>query len=183
MRLLVTREMYYDAAMRLLATEGVSSLKIARLCRELNVSSGSFYGYFGSLDGFVADFLDYWEETQTANVVEMSLAPVDPKKRVRALKELGGGLPHDAEAAIRGWAHTNERVAAAQKRVDARRQQAMADVIGPIVGNRAQARKLAAMGMALLIGLQQWKSPVTKRDYNLLFNEYERVIMDHVDRD
>lgn len=179
MRLLVTRDNYLDTAMRLLATEGVSSLKIARLCRELDVSSGSFYGYFGSMDGFVADFLGYWEDTQTARLLDLSEVSPEPAVRLHTLKKLVGGLPHDAEAAIRGWAHTNEQVAKAQKRVDDRRQRALVALIAPVVESRAAARKLAIMGMTLLIGLQQWRTPVTRKDYNLIFNEFEKVIRQH----
>ena len=68
MRLLVTRDDYYAAAMRILATEGAGGLKIATLCRELGVTTGSFYGYFGSLDGFIEQFLAYWWESQTARI-------------------------------------------------------------------------------------------------------------------
>jgi len=129
----------------------------------LKVTSGSFYGYFGSFDGFVEEFLAYWEETQTARVVQLSGAPVDPAARVHLLKELARQLPHEAEAAIRSWAHTNARVADAQLRVDDRRLEALTKVLRPAAGSRREARNLAIMGMTLMVGLQQWRSPVTRK--------------------
>lgn len=180
MRLLVTREDYFDAAVALLASEGAGSLKISALCAALEVSSGSFYGYFGSFDGFVADFLAYWEHTQTERIADLANAPADPLERVHVLKELTAKLPHDAEAAIRAWAHTNPRVAEAQKRVDSRRQAIIATMLQPGVGSRREATKLAFLGMTLLIGLQQFRSPVRTRDYNVLFNEYERIVLDRM---
>ncbi len=176
MRLLVTREQYFDAAMTLLATDGVGKLKIATLCGALNVTTGSFYGYFGSLDGFVAEFLAYWEETQTERLGQLAGVPGDLAARVHLLKRLTAGLPHAAEAAIRGWAHSDAQVAAAQKRVDDRRIDIVTNLLAPAVGSRREAATLAIMGVTLLIGIQQWRSPVTTRDFNRIFNEYEKVL-------
>lgn len=176
MRLSVTREDYFEAAMKLLATEGSAALKMTTLCRALNVTTGSFYGYFGSFPGFVCRFLAYWEETQTARLAELANAPTDPAERVHLLKGLTAGLPHDAEAAIRGWSHFNAQVAEAQKRVDRRRQEVIVTLIQPGVGSRREATKLALFGLSLLAGLQQCRSPVTKWDYNVVFGEYERVL-------
>ena len=181
MRLLVTREDYFEAAMTLLATEGAAQLKIGPLCKSLKVTSGSFYGYFGSFEGFVAEFLVYWEESQTERIVQLSNAPKDPVERIHLMKELAAQVPHEAEAAIRSWAHSNPRVADAQKRVDERRVTALAAVLLPAAGSKREAKTLAIMGITLLVGIQQWRSPVTKKDFDLLFNEYERVVLSRLE--
>lgn len=177
MRLLVTREDYFEAAMKILATEGVGRLKIGELCKAIKVTTGSFYGYFGSFDGFVKEFLADWERTQTERIVELSNAPADPAERIHTMKELARALPHEAEAAIRSWANTNPTVAEAQKRVDDRRVDGLADILRPALGTRREAKSLAIFGITLLVGLQQWRSPVTNKDFDLLFNEYEQIIM------
>lgn len=176
-RLLVTREDYFEAAKEILATEGAGKLKIGVLCKAIKVTSGSFYGYFGSFDGFVAEFLEWWEDAQTLRVVQLSNAPEDPAERIHTMKMLAGALPHEAEAAIRSWAHTHAIVAVAQKRVDERRLDALTDVLRPACSSMAEARRLALMGMTLLIGLQQWRTPVTKKDFKMLFDEYEGMIL------
>lgn len=183
MRLLVTREDYFEAAMTLLAKDGEGKLKISSLCKALNVTTGSFYGYFGSFDGFVDDFLVYWEQSQTDRIVQLSNAPTDPADRVHLMKGLAAQIPHNAEAAIRSWAHTNARVAEAQKRVDTRRQRALSNILLPGVGTRREANRLAFMGITLLVGLQQWRSPVTKKDFDQLFDEYEAVVLSRLDGD
>ena len=176
-RLLVTREDYFDAAMSILATEGSGGLKIGSLCKRLKVTSGSFYGYFGSFDGFVADFLDSWEHAQTLRIVELSNAPDDPAERIHTMKELAFTVPHEAEAAIRSWAHTHPIVAVAQKRVDERRLDALTEILRPACRSRAEAVRLAVMGITLLVGLQQWRIPVTRKDFKDLFDEYEAIIL------
>ncbi|MCX6395467.1 MAG: TetR/AcrR family transcriptional regulator [Propionibacteriales bacterium] len=176
-RLVVTRADYFEAATKILATEGAGGLKIVALCASIKVTSGSFYGYFGSFDGFVAEFLAWWEEAQTLRLVELSNAPDDPVERIRTMKTLAGSLPHEAEAAIRSWAHTHPIVAVAQKRVDQRRLEALTDIVRPVVADAAEASRLGLMGITLLIGLQQWRTPVTQKDFDMLFDEYEEIIL------
>jgi AcrR family transcriptional regulator len=176
MRLLVTREDYYEAALAILGSEGAGRLKVTTLCKALKVTTGSFYGYFGSLDGFVDDFLAYWEDSQTKRIVLMANAPDDPAERIHLLKELGSTLPHAAEGAIRSWAHTNPKVADMQKKVDDRRLKALIQVLRPASASAQEARVLGTMAMTLLVGLQQWRQPVSKKDFNMLFNEFERIV-------
>jgi len=179
-RLLVTRDDYFESAMRILGSEGAGGLKIAPLCRSLKVTSGSFYGYFGSLEGFVADLMAYWEVQQTERIVRLTNTTADPAERIHLMKKLAANLPHAAEAAIRSWAHTNPTVGAAQKRVDERRVKGLADLLVSAVGSRAEARRLATMGITLLVGLQQLRSPVRKKDFDLLFDEYELLVLSRV---
>lgn len=177
MRLLVTRDDYFEAAMRLLAVEGAGRLKIGVLCKSLKVTTGSFYGYFGSFEGFVKDFLVYWEESQTDRIVRLSNAPSDPEERIHLMKELAAHVPHDAEAAIRSWAHTSPQVAEAQKRVDERRLEALTVVLRPAMSSGREAETLALMGITLLVGIKQWRSPVTREEFDRLFDEYEAVVL------
>ena len=180
MRLLVTRDDYYDAAMRILATEGAGGLKIATLCAELGVTTGSFYGYFGSLDGFVGQFLEYWWESQTARIAAMATDADDALKRIRLVKELTAQLPHAAEGAIRSWAHTNPAVAAMQAKVDERRLEVVTELLRPVAASPKEAHKLGIMALTLLVGLQQWRQPITERDFNLVFNEFEELVLRRV---
>ena len=177
MRQLVTRENYHEAAMRILGTQGAGGLKIMTLCRELGVTTGSFYGYFGSLDGFIDEFLQFWWESQTARITESATAPADPIERIRLTKALGSSFPHAAEGAIRSWAHTNPAVAAMQAKVDKRRVDALTEILRPAAGTAKEARTLGVMAMTLMVGLQQWRQPITSRDFNLVFNEFEKLVI------
>jgi AcrR family transcriptional regulator len=172
----VTREEYFGTAMSMLAGEGHGALKIGALCKRLGVTTGSFYHYFGSLDGFVDALLEYWEREQTIRLVQLARVPVDPVERVHRMKELALTLPHDAEAGIRGWSKSNTAVAVAQKRVDTEREEALRDVIGGIVPNGPKAELLALIGITLLVGLQQWRTPINLREVAQVFDEFEAVL-------
>jgi AcrR family transcriptional regulator len=178
-RLVVTRSDYFDAAMKVLASEGHSALKIGPLCRAIGVTTGSFYNYFGGWDGFVEALLREWEQRQTQRIVVLASAPSDPVTRIRALKKLVIGLPHDAETAIRAWSHTSDAIAAVQRRVDEERRTALQAFILDVVPNRRRAELLAVLGMSLLIGVQQWRTPVDPKELGRLLDEYEATIVAH----
>lgn len=177
MRRIVTREEYFESAMSILGAHGPGGLKISALCRALKVTSGSFYGYFGSLDGFVEEFLNYWEETQTERIANIIALPPEPADRIHLAKELAATLPHAAEAAIRSWASTNEKVAAMQRLVDARRIEALSDILRPAAVDDEEAQSLGLMAMTLLVGLQQMRIPVADDDFAAVYDEFEEFVL------
>lgn len=152
---IVTRQGYFDRAMRVLAQEGPNGLRIGRLCESLGVTSGSFYHHFGNWEGFVAALLEHWEHEEVRRIVELTNAREDPVERITTMKQLAVTVPHEAEAAIRGWATTDPLVEKAQRTVDAGRLQALDDVLAPVVPDAALRSELATLGLALLIGRQQ----------------------------
>ena len=177
MRRLVTRDDYFEAALAILAEGGAGSLKVATLCTRLNVTSGSFYGYFGRLDAFVDEFLAYWQQTQTDRILALAAVPESPRERLLRLNELGRRLPHQAEGAIRSWAHTSRPVAEMQERVDSRRLQAIFDLLQPVGVPAPEAQILATMAMTLLVGLQQWRQPGLEADFDEVFRTFGALVL------
>jgi len=175
-----TPDMFYAAAMRLLAGPGLPALRIGRLCREVGVTSGSFYHHFGGWDGFVAALLAHWTDDQVERIARMVQRESDPRRRVEILERLGLAVPHEAEAAIRSWAATDEVVAAAQRRVDERRRDVLAEVFVPLVGDEALARTLAELGVSLLVGYQQrLDRDASTRSLAALFAQYAQLVQAH----
>jgi AcrR family transcriptional regulator len=172
----VAPEQYFTAAMRILAGEGASGLKIGTLCRALGVTSGSFYHHFDGWPGFVRGLLEYWEAEQTQRIARLAQATADPFHRVELLKQLAIDLPHEAEAAIRAWATLDTEVDSAQRRVDVQRQAEVQDTIAGVVGDHEVAAQLAELGMAILVGFQQLGKPPEAGRLAFLFQEYQNLI-------
>ena len=103
-----------------------------------------------------------------------------PRARGVGITTHAGTVPHAAAAAIRGWAHTNDAVDVVQKRVDEHRVQALQDVLASVIPDAGEAHRLAIMGITLLVGLQQWRSPVTQADFDLVFDSYEQMVLARV---
>lgn len=174
---MVTRTDYFAAALDVLATRGHGALRIGSLCTAIGVTTGSFYHYFGSWDGFVEELLAHWEQQTTQRIVALAAAEADPVARVHKIKKLALTLPHEAETAIRAWAHSNPIVARAQARVDEERLDAVRSVLLGVLPGRREAEQLAVLGLSLLIGVQQWRCPVDVKELGRLLDVYEQLVI------
>jgi AcrR family transcriptional regulator len=171
-----TRDDYFEAGLAILMDAGPPQLKIGSLCRAVGVTTGSFYGYFGGWSGFVDQFLEYWEQQQTDRIVRLTSAQQDPHERLKVIQQLAADIPHEAEAALRAWGYIDKTVSDAMRRVDARRHAAVRGVLDAIVPDPADADLLAVIGITLLVGLQQWRSPVDRLEFCKIQHEWEMAI-------
>ena len=169
------REGFFAAAMTLLAHEGRSGLRLATLCRAVGVTSGSFYHHFGGWDGFVDALLEHWESVDTHRLAEIADREPDPEGRLDVLKHLALTFPHEAETAIRAWAHGDPRVAVVQERVDEQRRRVVADALVAADVEPARAGRLADLALAVLIGRQQRLGPTDVGELQALFDELMAV--------
>lgn len=165
------REGFFDAAMRLLAHEGRAGLRLAPLCRAVGVTSGSFYHHFGSWDGFVDALLAHWESTETHRLVEIAEREAATPGRLDVLKHLALTFPHEAEAAIRAWAHGDATVAEVQRRVDGERRRVVATTLTALEPDPERRERLATLALAVLVGHQQRLGPVDVGELLALFDE------------
>jgi AcrR family transcriptional regulator len=103
-----------ERALQLLMDEGVGALKIARLCRELGVTKGSFYWHFADLEALKTAVAKRWTERTRAELDELrELGTLPPLERIRIM---AAGLVEDrawnVERTLREWARTDASVAA-----------------------------------------------------------------------
>jgi AcrR family transcriptional regulator len=180
MPIVVTRDDYFAAALDILADVGPDGLRINALCTALGVTTGSFYGYFGSLDGFINQLLEHWYSRHTKRIAEIASAPSDPQKRIDLLKQNVIAKPlHEAEAAIRAWARSNKSVAAMQARVDKERHQLLRTFLRSMLRDSRRADTLAMLGMSIEIGMQQWRHPPKSAELRRVLNEFEILLRHH----
>jgi AcrR family transcriptional regulator len=151
----LTRDRYFEAALDVIARDGVGALTIAKLCQRLDVTIGSFYHHFKSGKTFLGAFYAWWEAEHAFHLVDEARLEPDPLARLARLKKLSAGLPHGAEAAIRTWSRSHPDAAAAQSRVDEARIQVVADTMRQLGLPPGRARTLAVMAVGVLVGAQQ----------------------------
>ncbi|MEZ5215767.1 MAG: TetR/AcrR family transcriptional regulator [Ilumatobacteraceae bacterium] len=176
------RQDYFDTAIGLLANGGVATLTIAALCDGLEVTKGSFYHHFASMDGFARELLQYWEADGSARLVAALEGVDDPVERISVLKELGITTNHDAESAIRAWGRSYEPAAECQRRVDDGRQVLLRRAYLDVGIDEHRATVLAHVGVSILVGNQQMGHPVDADAVARDFDEYERWILSLVRR-
>ena len=128
----LTPEDYFREALAVLGEYGSEALTIAMLCDRLGVTKGSFYHHFGAMPNFVTQLLEYWEREHSERLIKISKAQPDPTLRITMLTDMGVGLPHAPEAAIRAWGRSSPEVAEATTRVDKKRERHLIDAVSAL---------------------------------------------------
>jgi len=79
-----------QAALDLIAEQGVSAVAVEPLARRLGVTKGSFYWHFPSRDALLQAALERWEVVEQESVFGNLEKVPDPRERLRALFQLVG---------------------------------------------------------------------------------------------
>lgn len=176
----LTREDYARLGLELLAESGVGGVTVASVCARLGVTKGSFYHHFDGVADLQQAMVDYWErlygESRPA-----SLEALPPVERLDALVNASVDRAHDVEAAIRTWSRSDERVAAAQRRLDDLRVSFVADTLGSLGVPSDRARVLSEMGLAMLTGFQTRAGLVDRRVIRAAAAEWRTILRAAVD--
>jgi len=155
----VSREVYFEAGLEVLADLGYGGLKLAEVCNRLGVTTGSFYHYFAGWPVYTKELVAHWMQRQTVQIIEAVRAEPDPRRRIDTLIQEGLSLPHGAEAAIRVWSSVDPEVYPIQAAVDQQRFDIMYESAFEILQNKRQAQLFAAWGVYVLVGYEQAALP------------------------
>ena len=149
------------AGLESLRKGGVGEVRVERLAAELGITKGSFYWHFKNRGDLLGAVLEYWAREMTDVEFE----------RIRAMRAgLAGRLQALAEdvlekgmgrydPAIRAWARTERKVAAAVGQVDRRRVRALTGFFEEGGFSAAEARTRARLFYTFLLGEPQVRSP------------------------
>lgn len=74
-----------QAALDVVAEDGVSAVAVEPLARRLGVTKGSFYWHFPSRDALLKSALERWEQVELDEVFAQLEAVADPRLRLREL--------------------------------------------------------------------------------------------------
>jgi AcrR family transcriptional regulator len=77
-----------EAALDLIAEQGVAAVAVEPLARRLGVTKGSFYWHFPSRDALMEAALERWESVEQQEVFGKLEAVADPRERLGALFQL-----------------------------------------------------------------------------------------------
>jgi AcrR family transcriptional regulator len=171
----LTREDFAQGGLELLAESGVRGVTVATVCERLGVTKGSFYHHFGGIADLQQAMIDHWVElyghARPAAVEALSI-----EKRLDALVDAAARRDHRTEVAIRTWSQSDERVAAAQRRLDDLRTAFMADTLVTLGVPSDRARTLAEMALALQTGFQARTGLVDRRVVRAAIEEWRTFL-------
>ena len=152
----LSREAWATAGLRALSSGGVAAVAVEPLAAALGTTKGSFYWHFSDREELVRAALELWELEQTSAVIDQLSTVADPRERLRRLLTLiltHPDGPDPVAQLFRDVAHPE--VAAAVRRVTARRIDFVASELQGTGMARAEARRRAAVAVAAYVGWWQ----------------------------
>jgi AcrR family transcriptional regulator len=98
----LTAEDWEEAALRLIAEQGVNAVAVEALARQLGVTKGSFYWHFRTREALIQAALERWEQYGEREVISQIEAIPDPRVRLPELfrRVAHERLPHQVYAAL-----------------------------------------------------------------------------------
>ena len=101
----LSAEDWAQAALDLIAEQGVAAVAVEPLARRLGVTKGSFYWHFPSRDALLQAALERWESVEQEAVFGTLEAIPDPRERLRDAVPAGrarGQVARDLQRAAQG---------------------------------------------------------------------------------
>src|SRR5260370_41438559 len=111
---------WIELGFELLAEEGLSGIKIDRLCARMGVTKGSFYWHFTDLRAYLEALADRWGEGRDSARAEFrELAHLEPRERLQRMMEvLADPRQGTLGRAAREWARGEPSVAQRRRASD-----------------------------------------------------------------
>jgi len=151
-------------ALRLLMDEGVTAVKISRLCSDFGVTKGSFYWRFDDLESLKEAIAARWCADSKRALGDLAgLAALAPLERLRAMT-LGAvdDRVWSVQRALRDWARSDERVAETLAETDAFMFELVQEAIEELGSPPDRARLRAGLLVYASIGFAHGPSGLPK---------------------
>ena len=147
------------AAFARLSTEGIESVRIELLARDLGVSKGSFYWHFQDREELLGRMFDRWEKDEIDWLDETVITPKAAARWARFVHHCTDPQLARLESAMRTWARRDERIGARIAAIEKRRTAHIASVLRAIGFAEAPAASWAEITLLLYLG---WLDRVTR---------------------
>jgi AcrR family transcriptional regulator len=174
----LTADDWAQAALDLIAEQGVAAVAVEPLARRLGVTKGSFYWHFPSRDALLQAALERWEKVEQEQVFGQMESIADPAERLRVLFRL---VAHEYKSHIiysellKALDHPT--VQPVIGRVSGRRMDFLTACFRQAGLNRTEAQHRARLAYAAYIGFLQLNLQLHQA--RLLHDEFEAYV-EHV---
>ncbi|MQB46119.1 TetR/AcrR family transcriptional regulator [Rhizobium sp. ICMP 5592] len=115
---------WIDAALELLAEQGIDNVRVEPLAKRLSVTKGSFYWHFKDRDALLEAMLGHWRRRATFEVIErIENTHEDARARLSKLLRIPfhgerASRGADVELSIRLWGRRDQRARSALNEID-----------------------------------------------------------------
>jgi len=158
----LSRTEWIGGAFAALTDGGIDALRVEPLAKRLGVTKGSFYHHFENRRALHLAMLEEWERRGTAQIIDdVEEVASQPLEQLRALMTATFATDPEGDAietSIRSWAATDDVVAAAVERVDARRLAYVSGLLRSAGMAKGLAERRARLMYRVLIGEFIWRT-------------------------
>ena len=170
-------ENWLRAAETRLAEQGIDSVRIEVLARDLGVSKGSFYWHFRDRGELLDKLLASWEDAQLDWLsADDASGPAARWAKLIARTSDPGRMR--MEVALRSWARLDERVAARVAAIEKRKARVIADVLRDIGFAQTAANSWSEVVLLICLG---WLDRATRdRQFELAGRGLGEVLSDFI---
>lgn len=156
--------------------QGISGEQVAR---RLDVTRGSFYHHFPSMDHYIELLIQEWETTQTIEVVNKAHEGGEVTEQMMSLMESAWNSDAELEIAMRQWAFSNKRVRESVERADRMRLAYIQAIYTTLVNDGTRGPKLGKLAYYGLLGaLHRWPR-IGKEELKNLILEIQDLLTNH----
>jgi AcrR family transcriptional regulator len=139
------------AAENRLAQNGIESVRVEVLARDLGVSKGSFYWHFRDRSELLEKLLACWEDAEL-DWLDSEAAGGAATRWAKFIERAGDANRLRMEVALRAWARGDERVAARVATVEKRKSRLITDVLRDIGFDPAAADSWSEVVQLICLG-------------------------------
>jgi AcrR family transcriptional regulator len=141
------------AALARLTAQGIETVRVELLARDLGASKGSFYWHFRDREDLLAQMLGRWENDETE---WLAASPeIDPRAAVRWARFVERSADYERarlEAALRDWARRDDRIAGRVTAIEKKRGAHIASVLRDVGFTPAAAESWSEVALLVHLG-------------------------------
>ena len=149
------KKCWLDEGLKILETQGPGMLSIDSLVIRTGKTKGFFYHHFGSREQYIRKLLEYYEQTTTLDIIQITGTDDDPGESLKKLTRMTFQLSSGLELAVRAWALYDPMVRLFQDRLDRRRLEHLKELYTASGMDEDTAMNSSYRAYSLFIGLQQ----------------------------
>lgn len=146
---------WLDFALDVLVKKGPEVLKIEPLCKQLNVTKGSFYHHFKNRRTFIDELMQHWLAKTTTSFIEQAGQEVSGLAKLEKLDQIIASQNIEAEVHIRAWALREPCICEYLEQIDKLRRGFLSQCYQEIGMPIDQAEQVALLSYASFLGLLQ----------------------------
>jgi AcrR family transcriptional regulator len=147
------------AAFARLAGEGIESVRVELLARDLGVSKGSFYWHFQDREELLGRMFDRWEKEEIDWLDETVITPKAAARWARFVHHCTEPQLARLESAMRTWSRRDERIAARITAIEKKRNAHISSVLRAIGFAPPAAESWAEITLLVYLG---WLDRITR---------------------